>query len=257
MPAFPGYHGLPAASHSPGTPQIPAPALLEAADADTQPGRLAQLARCPDWRVRAQVAEHPRTPFEIVGLLSHDECPEVVAAVVARPDLPLPILHELFIHHHAGVRAGAAEHPALPHALQAVAAMDPAVQVRLAVANRGDLLDGMVRLLAGDAARVVRAAVLANPTTPRWIWRRGLQDPAPGNRLVLLERPDISPGAALALAADERLYRLPGAEELIKAALRRALQGLRPTRRRQRTGDLLDSRARVTRAATIEALTAV
>lgn len=230
------------------------PDLLEALDPDTGPERLAQLSRSTDWRARAQVAERPNTLFEVLGALALDECPEVVAALAARPDLPLPLLDELLEHPHDGVRAWAAEHPALTPALQAAAAHDPSIQVRLALANRDQLADRVRRMLAADAVPVVRAAVLAHPSTPRWIWRKGVRDPAPGNRLILLERPDLGPGAALEIISDEALHGLPGVDELIEPVLTRAFQGLRPARRRGIASRLLNMPGRLIRTATITAL---
>ncbi len=228
--------------------------FVEAIDPVTQPARLAELARSAEWQVRAQVAGRPESPFEVLGALVHDECPEVVAALAARPDLPLPLLEELLAHPHDGVRAWAAEHPALTPALQGAAAYDPSIQVRLALANRDHLAERVRRMLAADAVRVVRAAVLAHPNTPRWIWRKGVRDPAPGNRLILLERPDLGPGAALVIISDETLHGLPGVEELMDLALTRVFHALRPARRRGIAARLLDMPGRLIRVATITAL---
>lgn len=68
---------------------------LIARKSSTPPRRLAELARHPDVRVRAAVAENANSPLELIWLLSRDQSPEVKLKVTENYNCPQDVLETL------------------------------------------------------------------------------------------------------------------------------------------------------------------
>lgn len=113
---------------------------------------LARLAEDNDAMVRGEVANTPTTPFDLVKALASDPDPTVRNAAIVNPALP-----EDFILRHAEG--------------------DPLA--RQAVANNAATPPSVLRGLANDAEKGVRASVGANPNTPEDVIAQLLGDPDP------------------------------------------------------------------------------
>ena len=62
----------------------------------TSPERLRELAEHSNYDVRWRVAEHPKTPKDVLTKMSYDENDRIVSSVAENPNTPVEILLELF-----------------------------------------------------------------------------------------------------------------------------------------------------------------
>lgn len=76
--------------------------------------RLIELAGSQYEKVRARVAENPKTPVDVLELLAIDPGADVRIAVGTNPKTPLEVVHKLAVDQDPTVRLGLAEDHDLP-----------------------------------------------------------------------------------------------------------------------------------------------
>ena len=141
------------------------------------------LARCPDtpasilcdlgarkykgWRqVHRRLALHPRTPPDILALLSRDYDIGVDRALAYNPHTPTPTLETLATFHETAVRRAVARNIHTPPATLHTLALDREEIVRLAVARQRYTPAATLLWLAQDESPQVRAALAHNRSAP-------------------------------------------------------------------------------------------
>lgn len=92
---------------------------IAAGDNSIPLARLQCLVLHEDYRIRARVAENPRTPQEWLWDLASDDSPVVRIAVAENPGTPLALRETLAQNDHVDVRFAIAENAnTLPHLLR-------------------------------------------------------------------------------------------------------------------------------------------
>ncbi len=86
--------------------------------------QLTNLASHESQYIRLRVAEHERTPGDVLELLSQDQNSEIRATVAAHRKIPLHVLNRLSIDDNCDVRLEIASDPNVPHSILSKLAED-------------------------------------------------------------------------------------------------------------------------------------
>jgi hypothetical protein len=200
-----------------------------AADPDTDPVTLADLADDPSWRVRGAAAANPSTPSTSIdhlvtdpnsrvrirvagrpGLsdgqlwtLAGDDNVIVVERVLWAPHLETATMVRLIDHPEFDPEPGLGQRllPLLRAHADRLAHHRSATLRRLA-ARSPHLADESVTLLAADRDRVVRLLIATSLRTPRPALSALAGDEDPAVRAAVAQRPDLAPMVARRLLGD-------------------------------------------------------